>query len=416
VLWFLCRYKDAVVITTAPTWTQVERLLWGDIHKIVESAVISFPRDALRATELRLSKTRYALGLSTDKGVRFQGWHGTVLIVIDEAPGVRPDIFEAIEGIRAGGDVRVLMLGNPTQIGGPFYDAFEKDANLWKRFTISAFDTPNFTDLPIEKLRETSLDDEILQVNARPYLTTRHWVRERLQKWGESHPLWRARVLGEFPTETRDNLIPLSFLDNARFTTSTVSEEDHYVAGVDVAGAGGDETVVVVRRGGRIVDIGVWEDSDPREKVCEFLERYRSRLQLVNVDSIGLGYYFALHLRDHGFIVQEVNVGESARNPEDYANLRAELYWALRMRFVDGHIYNLKDDELYAQLATIRYEENPRGQIRIESKEEASRRGVSSPDRADALMLAFCPILREKRDRPKLVLPASFTRSSVWNS
>jgi hypothetical protein len=56
--------------------------------------------------------------------VRFQGFHGRLLIVVDEAPGVKADIWEAIEGIRAGGDVRVLALGNPTIASGPFYDAF----------------------------------------------------------------------------------------------------------------------------------------------------------------------------------------------------------------------------------------------------------------------------------------------------
>jgi len=60
-----------------------------------------------------------AIGLSSNEGVRFQGWHGKILVVIDEAPGVRPDIYEAIEGIRAGGDVRILALGNPTLASGP---------------------------------------------------------------------------------------------------------------------------------------------------------------------------------------------------------------------------------------------------------------------------------------------------------
>ena len=64
------------------------------------------------------------MGLSTSEGVRFQGWHGKILIVIDEAPGVKPEIYEAIEGIRAGGDVRLLAHGNPTISSGPFYDAY----------------------------------------------------------------------------------------------------------------------------------------------------------------------------------------------------------------------------------------------------------------------------------------------------
>jgi len=54
---------------------------------------------------------------------RFQGVHGNhVLFVLDEAPGIQPEIWEAIEGPRAGGDVRIVALGNPTVPGWPFHD------------------------------------------------------------------------------------------------------------------------------------------------------------------------------------------------------------------------------------------------------------------------------------------------------
>src|SRR5262245_13425479 len=108
VLWFVTRYRDGIVVTTAPTWTQVENLLWGEIHRAVQSSRIAFPQ--LNKTELRIGPGNYALGLSTNEGVRFQGFHGRILIVIDEAPGVKADIWESIEGIRAGGDVHVLAL------------------------------------------------------------------------------------------------------------------------------------------------------------------------------------------------------------------------------------------------------------------------------------------------------------------
>jgi hypothetical protein len=93
---------DGIAVTTAPTWTQVERLLWGEIRKSVAVSAIRYPTPL--KTRLDLGPNRYALGLSTNEGVRFQGWHGKILIVIDEAPGVRPEIYEAIEGIRAGGN------------------------------------------------------------------------------------------------------------------------------------------------------------------------------------------------------------------------------------------------------------------------------------------------------------------------
>jgi len=190
VLWWLTRYPDGIVVTTAPTWVQVEKVLWGEIHRAAANSRIAFP--PLNKTELKNGPDNYALGLSTNEGVRFQGFHGRVLIVIDEAPGVMPEIWEAIEGIRAGGDVRVLALGNPLIASGPFYDAFTGNRDGWATFTISAFDTPNFAGVSLEQI--LAMPDADLDVVSRPYLTTRRWVREKFAEWGRGHPL--ARELG----------------------------------------------------------------------------------------------------------------------------------------------------------------------------------------------------------------------------
>jgi hypothetical protein len=109
----------------------------------------------------------------------------------------------------------------------------------------------------------------------------------------------------------------------------------------------------------------------------------------VNVDSIGVGAYFAKHLKDQGYRVSGINVATKPRNTEKYANLKAELYWGLRMRFETGDVAGLTDERAISQLATIRYNYNARGQLQIESKEEARQRGVKSPDRAEAIMLAY---------------------------
>ncbi|HYC32376.1 MAG TPA: hypothetical protein VEB59_08830, partial [Gemmatimonadales bacterium] len=135
VLWWTSRYEDGIVITTAPTWTQVEKLLWGHVHQAARTGSLGLP--PLLKTALNLGPENYALGLSTNEGVRFQGWHGRILIVLDEAPGVLPEIWEAIEGIRAGGDVHVLALGQPALLGGPFYDAFHAQRASWATITIS---------------------------------------------------------------------------------------------------------------------------------------------------------------------------------------------------------------------------------------------------------------------------------------
>jgi ribosomal protein L37AE/L43A len=383
VLWWITRHQEAIAVTTAPTWTQVERVLWGEIQSAVYHAQIAYPKPT--TSSLQLGPGRYAIGLSTNEGVRFQGFHGSVLIVLDEAPGVLPEIWEAIEGIRAGGDVRVLALGNPTIASGPFYDAFASNRENWNLITISAFDTPNLADLTVESLLQ--LPDEQLNQDACPYLTTRRWVKEKYFEWGPGHPLWEARVLGNFPSQSEDALLSLAWLEAAKYREG--GDDGPLHAGLDVAGPGEDETVLCVRRGPRIVLLKAWAGRDPRGDVMAALLPFKGRLKDVNVDGVGIGYYMAQHLRDHGLPVTEVNVGEAARDKEKYANRKAELYWGLRLRAQSGDLAGLSDEKAIAQLAGIRYRHNSRGQIVIESKEEARKRGVKSPDRAEAVMLAF---------------------------
>src|SRR5262249_50176339 len=98
---------------------------------------------------------------------------------------------------------------------------------------------------------------------------------------------------------------------------------------------------------------------------------------------------FAQHLKDLGFPVRNIRVSEKSRRPDQFVNRKAELYWDLRERFEKGEIAGLKDEHAIAQLAAIRYSYSSRGQLLIESKEDARRRGIKSPDRAEAIMLAF---------------------------
>ena len=383
------RHRDGIVITTAPTFEQIKNVLWREIHKSLRDSKIDYPKANL--TELRMSPTNYILGWSTNEGIRFQGLHGHVLFIVDEAPGVQAEIWESIEGARAGGDVHVLALGNPTITGGPFYDAFTQGRTTWKTITIDAFETPNLEGLTLEMLRalpaDLPADDSIFHFNPRQYLVSRRWGYEKFWEWGEQSPLWQARVRGQFPTQSEDALISLAWLESAK--APMVDTGERVVAGIDVAGPGKDETVVTIRCGDVILEQGFWADADARGQVVHLLDQYRSRLESVNVDSIGIGYNFGMHLLDLGFPVQLLNVSESSYNSERFLNLKADWFWSLRERFQTGQVKGLNDERTISQLAQIRYKPNPRGQIVIESKDELLKRGVKSPDRADSLMLAF---------------------------
>jgi len=223
---------------------------------------------------------------------------------------------------------------------------------------------------------------------SRPYLTTRRWVREKFAEWGRGHPLWESKVLGNFPTQADNALISLAWIEAAARRVPTTPGAE-LTAGLDVAGPGEDETVLVVADGPTVVAVRAWTMADPRGEVVAALAPYKDRLVRVNVDSAGIGYYLGMHLEDLDYPVGLVNVGQAPSDPPKYANLKAEFYWQLRMRFQDGDVAGIRDERTIGQLAGILYRHDARGRITIESKEDARKRGVKSPDRAEAVMLAF---------------------------
>lgn len=431
---------EGIVVTTAPTWTQVEKLMWGEINAALETCKIKLP--APNQTELRLGPHNYLMGLSTNDAVRFQGWHGKVLIIIDEAPGVLPAIYEAIEGIRAGGDVRVLELGNPIISGGPFFDSFGINRARRSTFTISAFDVPNFDNVFLDnaclgiepgsdkhllihakngqdRLNLLEMTPKQLKQNVLPYLTTREWVYEKYFAWGKGHPLWDSKVMGMFPSQADNAVIPLAWAERAQRQDDFYDNDWDYWVGIDVAGPGEDETTCWVRKVhrrtgmGKIIANKFWQLRDPRGACANFLMPFKSRMKICNVDSVGIGYYFGLHLRDLGFPVQLVNVSDKAvpsllpgekDKHKVFASRKDQVYWYAREDFEDDKVSGFNDPETIAQITAIEYHHNEKGQIEVESKADLLERGVKSPDRAEGLILSYVP--RRKARKRSVIQPS----------
>jgi hypothetical protein len=281
---------------------------------------------------------------------------------------------------------------------------------LWNCISIDALETPNLKGLSLEQLLELDpVDGGPLDQNAISYLVTRRWVRDQHLTWWHgsesSSPQWMSRVRAEFPDQSQNSLIKLRWLERAkeRARHSRVADvgSSPLVAGVDVGG-GEAETVVFVCECRhdmcRIIAMGAWRGEDTRGQVVNFLNQYRPRLSLVRVDAIGVGLNFAHHLRDCRFHVDPINVGMPCEsNPQlgendpgrRFVNLRAQFYQALADAFERDQVEGLTDETTIGQLAGLLYEFDSQGRTRIESKEKARKRGVPSPDRADALMLAL---------------------------
>lgn len=430
--WHLIRHRENnKVFTTAPTLRQVTSH-WKDVHSTYdESKLLRQMLPPPNVLGWQVGPNRYATGASSSAGVNIAGLHARhVFILADESPGINGSIWDDIEGLRAGGSVRVLMLGNPVVASGQFYDAFTRNRAIYNCISISAYDTPNFQHPDGRTVTEAELlamSPEELAYTPFPSLITRAWVRERLIVWGSKHPKYLSRVLGQFPPDDPYSCFPLGSIERAR---REPTEEEIRLAlrmgwiqvGIDVAGAGSDETSLTVRCGGIILEQHAWPNPDPRGPVLAILARLRSGryewkptaleptapewfkrlppmpLAKVVVDVIGIGYNFALHLADQGFPVYGFNAGARPIDTLQFVNQKAEAHWTFRTYLERNEVSNLTDEETAAQLSTIRYRENSRGLTEIESKDERNKRGIpGSPDRAESTIDAFLTVRPAER-------------------
>ena len=413
VLWYLHCHDPAIVLSTAPTFRQVRHVLWRQIHRLHRGAREPLG-GALMDTRWDLAEDRYALGLSADGADQFQGFHcPNVLVVVDEAEGVHEEIYEAIDSVMTSQNPTMLLIGNPTSTSGPFHRAFHEESGIYETITISALDSPN--------VRNHSIDI--------PGLTTAEWVEERRAIWGENSDLFRSRVLGEFPLRGDDNLLSIDDINAAVYdegkgfdsgmgigepclvpmddggTVGGMVQDDplglflpgmapsncgRVVVGVDVARFGSDRSVVLMRRGDRVESIKAFSRIDTMTTTGHVMVAVREhRPDAVNVDAIGVGAGVADRLREQGIRAHGINVAERPRQDTTCANLRAEGYQTLAQRFRDRRIRIPRDTELISELASLRYGYDSRGRLVMEKKTRARGRGTPSPDKADALMLAF---------------------------
>jgi len=389
-LWFLYAHKPSIVLTTAPTDRQVRGILWKEIRKNFQRAKLPLGGTIL-TQELKLDDDWFAWGFTAPDydPDRFQGFHEIhMLVIADESSGVSDEIFEGIDGVLTSEQSRLLMIGNPTNPTGRFARAFKSPHT--HKISIPAFETPNFTAFGItdEDMVMNRWQEKITGELPAPHLITPRWVFERLHDWTHESPLYTAKVLAQFPEAGTDTLIPLHWVEAA--VDRQLKRTTPFELGVDVARYGSDETVIMARWGPVARVVKVMPMSSTMEVAGEVIKALRETgTRNAKIDAVGIGAGTYDRLREQGKPVEEMQSGAASSDPEVYLNTRAEWYWGLRTRFETGDIDIENDPQLISQLSNIKYKINSRGQIQIESKEDMKKRGLSSPDRADALSLTF---------------------------
>lgn len=401
VTWFIGSSipGTAKAITTAPTGQQVQGILWQEINTAHARGRLP---GKTHHTDWWIGQIQTAIGRkpSDYSPTAFQGYHAErLLVVIDEACGVPENIWTAADSLATTEDSRQLAIGNPDDPASHFAGVC-KPGSGWHVIHVSAFDSPNFTG--------ESVPDTVRKV-----LTSVSWVEDKRRIWGEASPLWQSKVLGQFPEVGDDTLIPPGWVRKAIDRYAETEEGDEVELGCDIARFGVDETIIMLRRGVRARIYKTLHQRDLMTVTGEIVRAIKDTgARRCKVDDSGLGGGVTdrlMELRsegefyDHGEIeIVPINVGQGAsdRHSRDsnergesdrFINLRAELFWHLRGLFETGEIAIEDDDDLSGQLVGLKYSITSRGQIQLESKDQMKKRGLPSPDRADALMLCFAP-------------------------
>ncbi|MFG2046150.1 hypothetical protein ACGFIW_01800 [Micromonospora sp. NPDC048935] len=404
---------EAFVVSTAPTYKQVHAILWEEIRAAAKKAAgrgDPLPGRVLQSDEWKLDDgTLIGFGrkpADTDEH-GFQGIHRRyVLVILDEACGIPAQLWTAVEAITTNADCRILAIGNPDDPATEFNQVC-KPGSGWKVIRISGLETPNMT---AERIAEQpGLADlferlglgpstELVPDGLRPLMLDPEWVADKIRRWGVESPRFTSKVLGEFPDIGEDVLIPPTWILAAQ--ERTCGPGPWSILGVDVARYGSDRTILLLRQGPVARVIGDYAKQSTTETTGRVVQAVRDRsVDEVRVDGVGVGGGVVDQLVEHGHDVVDMQAGGGAVDREHFVNARAEWYWSLRQRFEDGDVdLDPDDDELAAQLGSMKYKFTSRGQIQIESKDDMRKRGMPSPDKADALMLTSPPTPASEAD------------------
>ena len=382
ILWFLVTRPFPKILCTAPTAHQLHDILWAEASKWLRNSKML--GDILEWTyeKIYLKGHReewFAIARTSNKPDALQGTHAEhILIIIDEASGVPDVVFEPVLGTLSTNDAKLLMCGNPTQLAGFFYESHNDKKDLYITHVINGENS-------------SRVDREYIKLIA--------------EMFGTDSDVYRVRVLGEFPKANPDSFISLDMINTDFIDIGDIYSID---LGVDVARFGDDESVIAtVFNKLRLSKLNIFQHNDTMELTGQVVNIIKSlnkdypdvRVNVkVDCDGLGVGLYDRLRevINEKSLNARAVEChfgakGGKVRNSEpiSYFNSTGIMWGLIRTKFKEKSLYIIEDSELINQLTNRKYFIESDGDIRLERKEDMKKRGVHSPDRADALALAL---------------------------
>ena len=386
-LWHFHSFPDSRVCITATTSRQVDGIIYREIKRLHRNALVPLDGEVreLARSGIKAKDGREIVGFTAKEPEAVAGISGAnLLYLVDEASGIADEIFEAIEGNRAGGG-RVVMISNPTRNEGRFFDAFHGKADFYRTVSISSEETPNATGkgTPIRGL------------------AGRNWIDEMKSEYGEDSAFYAVRVRGQFATHEEGKVCSLHLITEAESRWEDTPAEGPLRIGVDPAGDSdaSDETLFAARRGKKQIAIVPHRGLDAHRIVEELLvvlrdlRRPREKPAVI-VDSEGLGFKVYQLLSEHldknpeDFHLVRVRASERAtREPTRYDRVRDELWANGRDWLRDGGAL-MADPKQSREIHAPSWHDHVGGTRKVTPKLELRKALGRSTDRADAWLLS----------------------------
>jgi len=379
ILWALSTMEDARGVVTANTERQLATKTWPELAKWYR---LFIARDLFKmeATSIfsvdpehRLTWRVDMIPWSEKNPAAFAGLHNKgkrIILVFDEASEIDDIIWETAEGALTDAETEIIwtVFGNPTRSVGRFRECFDggKFSHRW---------------------RHRAIDSRTVKV------ANKRQLQEFVDDYGEDTDFVRVRVLGQFPKQGFAEFISAFAVSEAQAREPSAQVFDPLILGVDVARFGDDASVIYARKGR---DARTWppiilRGLDTMQVASRAAEEYlRLRADAIFVDGGGVGGGVVDRLRQLRVPVHDINFGAKSDRPTSsvaYANKRAEMWGSLREWLATGSLPS--EGQLAAELVGPTYGFNARNEILLERKEDMKKRGLSSPDIADALALTF---------------------------
>ena len=380
ILHYLMTRPKCIITATAPSANQLNDVLWPEIKRwltIMDASDNPIGRvlaKNFKWTAENIYHKDYgdiwfaaARTATRDNPQSLAGRHSEYnLNFIDEASDVSDKAVEAMEGNYGTNETITILIGNPVNTTGSFYRIFNEKNPTYTCHTISCLDSR---------------------------IATFDYVEKMAKRYGEESDIYKSQVLGEFPQTSTSSFIPYTQVRKCvnAFDKASQGSDVMKCMGVDV-GFTGDSSVIAFRTGNVFDKWKEFRNKDPiqlAEIVAREAIRFKPRYIMVDSNGLGIGCSRRLKqlLDGQPIEILEVNVSQNATDSRVYYKLRDELWGRFKeeIRLGAVSLWDNEDEDLCGELSSPKY--RIEGVIKVESKDEMKKRGVKSPNIADAHIL-----------------------------